>query len=103
MDSNQIIMNGLGLLCLPGVSADLRDEEIDTEWSVLVLQEALQLGNLFSEHVRGVADAANDAQTASVRDSGSKLGAGCHVHAGKHDGMVDFEEVSDRRAKLFYS
>ena len=90
------------LLCLPGVTADLWDQEIYPKWSILVLQEALELGDLFSQHVWGVADAANDTQPASVGNCGGELGAGCYVHTGEHYWVVDFEEVSDRCAELLW-
>lgn len=91
----------LSLLRLPGVTANLWNQEIYTKRSVLVLQEALELGNLFSKHVWSVANASNDTQTAGICDGGSKLGSCGHVHTCEHDRVVDFEEVGDRGAELF--
>ena len=90
------------LLRLPRAAAHLRDQQVDTEWCILVFQKALQLGDLLAQHVGRVADAADNAQAASVGDSSGEFGAGGDVHAGEHDGVVDLEEVCDRRAELFW-
>lgn len=54
---------------------------------------ALELGDLLAQHVWGVSDSANDTDSASVGHGGGELRAGSDVHAGKHDGVVDVEEV----------
>ena len=60
----------------------MREEEVDAEGRILVLQEALELGDLLTEHVRGVAYAADDAEAPGVGHRGGKLGPGGDVHAG---------------------
>ena len=60
----------LGLSC---AATDLWEEQVDTEWSVLVLEEALELCNLLAEHVWGVADTTNDTDTASIGHGSSEL------------------------------
>jgi len=80
----------------------LRDQEIYPEGRVLVLEKALQLRNLFPQHVWCVADAADDAQAAGIRDCGSELGTGGHIHTGEHDRVVDLEEVGRCGAELFW-
>jgi hypothetical protein len=44
------------LLCLARIPSDCRNQKIDTEWSVLIIQEAFELGYLFSKHVWGIAN-----------------------------------------------
>ena len=88
------------LLRLPRVAADLRDQKINTERRVLVLQEALQLCDLLPKHVWGVANTANDTNTSCVGDGGGELGTGSDVHAGQHDGVVDLEEIGRGGADL---
>ena len=90
------------VLCLPGVASDLRDQKVHAKGCVFVLKETLELGNLLTQHVRCVADAADDAETAGIGDGGCEFGAGGYVHAGKHDGVVDFEEVGDCGSVLIW-
>jgi hypothetical protein len=90
------------LLSLPGTAANLRNQEIDTEGSILVVEEALEFRNLFPEHVWGVADATDHTDAAGVGDGCCELGAGGDVHAGEHDGVCDLEQVGRDRADLFW-
>ena len=87
----------LGLSC---GTADLREQQINAEGSILIIEEGLQLGDLLAEHVRSVADATNDTQSTSVCNGCSELGSGSNVHSCKQDWMRDLEEVGDRCAKL---
>lgn len=89
------------LLGLSGATADLGNKKIDTKWCVLVVQEALQLCNLFSEHVWGVANATDHTDTASIGDSCCELRASSNVHASEHDRVCDLEQVGGHRADLF--
>jgi hypothetical protein len=89
-----------GLLGLAGTASNLWEQKIDTEWSVLVVHVALELGDLLTEHVGGVSDTSDDTDTSSVGDGGSKLWAGGNIHTGKHDGVVDLQEIGERRAQL---
>lgn len=52
--------------------------------------------NLLFEHLRGVADSANDTQTTRIRHRSSQLGAGRNVHTCQQDGVVDLQEISER-------
>ena len=87
----------LGLSC---AAANLRNQEIDSERCVLVVQEALQLGNLLAQHLGGVTDTTNDTKTSGIGDGGGELRASGDVHAGQHDGVVDLQEIGACRAKL---
>lgn len=78
----------------------MREQEINTEGGVFIIEVRLELGDLFAEHVRSVANTSNDTQSTGVGDSGSELWAGSYVHARQQDGMWDIEEVSDRCAEL---
>lgn len=100
----------LGLSC---ASANLREEKIDTERSVLVIQIVLELGNLFPEHVWGISDlflrmrtrsksvcfedsyTTNNTQASGIGDRGGQLGSSSHVHACEQDWVLDLEEVGD--------
>jgi hypothetical protein len=96
-------IGGIFLLGLAGTAADLGKEEVDTEGGVLVGQIALELGDLFAKHVRGVANATDHTETTGVGDSGRQLGARCHVHASQQNGVVDLEKISDRGTDLLCS
>jgi hypothetical protein len=89
------------LLSLPSTAANLRNQEIDAERSVLVVEEALEFRNLFSEHVWGVAHATDHTDATGVGDGCCELRTGSDVHAGEHDGMCDLEQVGRDRADLF--
>jgi hypothetical protein len=78
----------------------LRKQKINTERSALVLQEALELRNLLSEHVWRVSDTSNDTETSGICDSSSELRAGGNVHARKQDRMVDLQEIGRDRSDL---
>lgn len=91
------------LLGLAGTAANLGKEKVDTEGSVLVVQVALEFGDLLAEHFGGIANATDDTQTTSISDSGGQLGSGSHVHACQQDGVVDLEQISDRGTDLFCS
>jgi hypothetical protein len=88
------------LLGLASASADLGKQQIDTEWCALVVEVALELGNLLAEHVWGVSNAAEDTDASGVCDGSGKLGTSGHVHAGKHDGVLDLEQISELCADL---
>ena len=65
------------------------------------MQVALEFGDLFAEHLGGVANATDHTQTPGVGDSGGELGTRSHVHACQQDGVVDLEQISDWGADLF--
>jgi len=88
------------ILGLTGIATDLGEKQVDAEGGVLVVEVLLELGNLLAEHVGGVADTADDTETASVGDGSSQLGASGHVHAGQQDGVLDLEKIGDGRADL---
>jgi len=94
-DINELAELALGVVVvgLSCIATNLWEQQIDTERSVLVVQEALQLCNLFPEHVWGVSDATDDTETAGIGDCGSKFRAGGNVHASKDDGVVDLQEI----------
>ncbi len=60
----------------------------------------LELPNLIAEHVGSVVDATKDTHTAGVGDGRGQLGPGCHVHAGKQNGVVDLEKIGDGGSDL---
>ncbi|KAI3485919.1 hypothetical protein L1887_50573 [Cichorium endivia] len=67
---------GVGLSC---ATADLGQEKIDAEGSVLVGQVALELVHLLAEEFGGIADSSDDTDTTRIADGGSELGAGSDV------------------------
>lgn len=91
------------LLGLAGTAANLGKEKVDTEGSVLVVQVALEFGDLLAEHLGGIANATDDTKTTGISDSGGQLGSRSHVHACQQDGVVDLEQISDRGTDLFCS
>ena len=92
----------LHLLGLPGTAADLWNQKVDAEGCILVFQIGFELRDLFPEHIWGIADATDDTKAASIGNSRRESRACGNVHASEHDGVVDFEEVSDRGPELFY-
>lgn len=78
-------------LGLAGTSSDLRKQKINTEWCLLVMQVALEFGDLLAKHVWGVADTSNDTDTAGVGDCGRELWSSCNVHTSEHDRVSDTE------------
>lgn len=91
---------GSGLLGLTGIATNLGDKQVNTKGSVLVVEVALELGNLLLEHLWGVSDTADDAHAAGVGDGSRQLGTGGDVHAGQQDGVLDLEKISDGSADL---
>lgn len=88
------------LLGLAGAATDLREEQVDTEGSVLVVQVALELGDLLAQHVGSVTNTANDTETAGVGDGSGQLGASGDVHASKKHRVLDAEQVGDGSSDL---
>jgi hypothetical protein len=100
MPTIQLMEGVMCLLCLPGTSTNLREEQVNPKWPILISQEALQLSNLFAEHIRCVAYTANNTETACICNGGSELGPGGDVHSSQKNGMVDLQEVGDRSPDL---
>lgn len=94
-------VNSSNILCLSSISTDLGQQQVNTEWCLLVDQVSLEFRNLLPEHIWGVSDTTNNTETASVRDSRSELGASRHVHTSKKDRVVDLEEIRQGRPELF--
>lgn len=90
------------LLGLPRAASDLREQQIDTEWSVLVFQVGLYLCDLLAEHVWCVSHATDDSETACVGDCCGELGPSCYVHASQKNWVLDVEEVGDRCADFLW-
>lgn len=78
-------------LGLAGASTDLGEQQVNTKGSVLVIQKALELSNLLTEHVGGVSNTSDNSQSTGVGDRGSQFGTGGHVHTRQEDGVVDLE------------
>lgn len=95
-------MTKKNILGLASIAANLGQQEIDTEWGVLVNQMRLQFGNLLTEHLRRVAHATNDTATTGICHSSSELGTSGNVHTRQQDGVVDAEKVSSDGLDLFY-
>lgn len=91
-----------GILRFSCTAPDLRNEKIHAKWCILVFQKHFQLGNLLTQHVWGVADASDDAETAGIGNSCCELWAGGYIHTSKHDGMVDFEEIGNCGSELLW-
>jgi hypothetical protein len=93
-------MKTCDVLSLASATANLGKKQVDTEGSVLVVEVALELGDLFAQHVRSIADTTNDTESTSVGDSGGKLGTSSDVHAREEDGMFDLEKIGDGSSEL---
>lgn len=91
----------MGLLGLASAATNLGEEQVNTEWGVLVLEERLQLGDLLAEHVWGVANSSDNTEASGIGNCGSELWAGRNVHTSKEYRVVDLEEVGGDRAELF--
>lgn len=89
--------NVLGLASAP---ADLGKKQVDAKGGLLVDEEALELGDLLAQHLRGVADASDDAEATGVGDGGGELRTGGHVHAGEQNGVLDLEQIGDGGSEL---
>lgn len=81
------------LLCLARTASDLWKQEIDTERRILVLKEALELGDLLAKHVWSVSYAADDADSSCIRDGSGQLRTSSDVHACQHDRVVDLQKI----------
>lgn len=90
------------LLCFPCIAANLGNQEINTEWCILVVQEALQLRDLLSKHIWRVSNTADDTETTGVGDRCCEFRARGDVHTCKHDRVVDFQQVCDCCADLLW-
>jgi hypothetical protein len=82
-------------LGLARIATDLGKQQIHTKRSILVVQEALQLVNLLAEHVRSIAHTSDDTDTTCIGHGGGELRTGSHVHARKHDRVVDLQKIGD--------
>lgn len=83
------------LLGLTGTATDLGEEKVDTEGGVLIVQVALQLGDLLTEHIRSITNTTDDTQTTGIGDRSSQLRAGGHVHTSQQNGVVDLKQIGD--------
>lgn len=83
------------LLGLTGTATDLGEEEVDTEGGILILQVALQLSDLFAEHIRSITNTTDDTQTTGIGDRSSQLRASGHVHTSQQNGVVDLKQIGD--------
>lgn len=90
----------LGLAC---TAADLGEKQVNAERCVLVVEEALQLGNLLAEHVGSVPNTTEHTQTSGVGDGGSELRSCGYVHAGQQHGVLDLQQVGELGADLLCS
>lgn len=54
------------LLCLARTATDLWKQEVDTKRRILVLEEALELGDLLAKHVWSVSYAADDTDSSCI-------------------------------------
>jgi hypothetical protein len=93
----------LNILGLSGVSTDLGQQKVNTEWCLLVDQETLEFRNLLPQHVWGISDTTDNTETAGIRDGCGKLRTSCDVHASKKNWVVDLQEIRKGRPELFYS
>lgn len=94
---------GIHLLGLTGTATDLGQQQVNTEWCVLVVEEALQLGDLLLQHFWSIADTTDDTQTTGVGDRGRQLRASGHVHTSQQDRVVDLEQISNGSADKLWS
>jgi hypothetical protein len=97
---NRAPLVGGNVLGLSRASTNLREEQIDAKWRALVVQISLELGDLLAEHVWRVANATQHTDTAGIGDSRRELRPSSHVHASKHDGVLDLQQVGELGADL---
>jgi hypothetical protein len=88
------------VLGLSRAAADLGEEQVNAERCALVVEVALQLGDLLAEHVRRITNATEHTQPSGVGHSGSELRACCYVHAGEQHGVLDLQQVGELGADL---
>ena len=88
------------ILGLAGGTANLWEKEIDTEWSVLVVQVGLELSDLLAEHIWGISNTSNNTETSGIGDSSSELWASGNVHTSQNNWVVDLQEISGGGADL---
>ena len=91
------------LLCLPGTATDLGKEEINSKRGILVFEEGLEFGDLFPQHVWGIAYSSDDTETASIGNGCGEFGTCCNVHSCEQNRVIDLEQVGYRCADLLYS
>lgn len=89
---------GVCLLGLASTAANLGEEQVDTEGSVLIIQVALQLGDLLPEHIRSVTNTTDNTQTTGVGDRSRQLRASGHVHTSQQNRVVDLQQIGDGSA-----
>jgi hypothetical protein len=89
---------GVCLLGLASTATNLGKEQVDTEGSVLIIQEALQLGDLLTEHIRSITNTTDNTQTTGIGDSSRQLRASGHVHTSQQNGVVDLKQIGDGSA-----
>lgn len=87
----------LGLAC---ATTNLGKQQIDTEGRALVVEIALQLGDLLSQHVRRVSNTSQHTESSGVCDGSSELRTGGDIHAGEKNGMLDLQQVGELCADL---
>ena len=92
-------MHSLGLTC---ATTNLGEQKVDAEWCILVIQVALELSNLLSQHVRCVTDTTDDTKTSGVGNSSSELRTSGHVHTGQNNGVLDLKQIGELCADLLY-
>lgn len=93
-------LGSCNVLGLAGGTANLWEKEVDTEWSVLVVQVGLELSDLLAEHIWGVSNTSNNTETSGIGDSGSELWASGNVHTSQNNWVVDLQEISGGGADL---
>ena len=71
---------GVVEVCLARIASDLREQQINAERRLLVVEERLELVNVLAKHFGRVAHTAHDAEPAGIGHSGGEFGAG-HIPA----------------------
>ena len=106
-------------LCFPRTAADLRKQQVHTKGGILVIQVALEFGNLLAEHVWSIANllpvrllfavrpclltyTSDDAQSSGIGDGCGELRASCNVHASQEDWVLDLQEICDGSLNLLW-
>lgn len=91
------LLNSLGLA---RTSTNLRKQQIDTERRLLVVQVSLELGDLLAQHVWCVSDTTEDTDSSGVGHGSGELRSSSHIHASKHDGVLDLQQIRKLGAEL---
>lgn len=80
-------------LCLPRTTTNLRQQQVDTERGILVIEVLFELCDLLAQLVGCVSETTDDSEAACVSYCCCKLWTCSNVHASQHYRVLDPKEV----------